>query len=478
MEVHVSLKGSAQLADSVYRQLKEAVLDGRLRAGEPLPSTRELARRLSVSRNTVMSAFQRLIAEGFLTSRVGAGTFVNETRELRGRRAPAGRALQPRPLWAALSRTEEPPSPDRPEYDFRLGAPDPSLFPWDEWRGLVAHELRGRMPLPTHPPPEGDGRLRTAIARHIGLSRAVLASAEDVLITSGAQQAFDLIGRVLVEPRAPVAVEDPGYPAFGRAMRALGARVVPVPVDGEGLDVSRLPARARAVYVTPSHQFPLGTRMSLARRMALLAWSAQRGAAIIEDDYDSEFRFDGRPLEPLQSLDPSGRVLYVGTFSKVMLPTLRVGFVVAPPSLMPSLRAAKRLTDSHGVLELQRALASFLDEGLFARHLRRMLRAYHERRDRLLSALQTELGHAVVALPSSAGLHVSVRCIDPDVDEEAWVRGAREAGVAVQPLRPYYRLRPHAGLALGYGLIPAAKIAEGIARLAAVSPGRFRPRRH
>jgi GntR family transcriptional regulator/MocR family aminotransferase len=312
--------------------------------------------------------------------------------------------------------------------------------------------------------------LRDAIARHIGLSRAVVAGADDVLVCSGAQQAFDLVARVLVEPGACVAVEDPGYPSFGQALAAMGARVVPVRVDEEGIDVDALPDRARLVYVTPTHQFPLGTRMSLARRMALLAWSERRGAAIVEDDYDSEFRFDGRPLEPLQSLDRGGRVLYVGTFSKVLLPTLRLGFVVAPPSLMPSLRAAKRLSDSHGPLELQRALADFLSEGSFARHVRRVLRAYGERRELLLAAVQRELGHALVPLPSAAGLHTSVHCRDPDLDAELWAERALERGVAVQPLRPYSRRRPRAGLALGYGLIAPSQIDEGISRLAASLP--------
>src|SRR5262249_52248689 len=215
--------------------------------------------------------------------------------------------------------------------------------------------------------------------------------ADDVLVTSGAQQAFDLVARVLVEPGATVAVEEPGYPAAHAAFRAAGASVVPVRVDGQGLDVAALPTDARLVYVTPSHQFPLGTVMSLGRRQALLAFCQKRGAAIVEDDYDSEFRFDGRPLEPLQSLDRNGRVVYVGSFSKVLLPTLRLGFVVAPASLMPGLRAAKRVADSHGSTEAQSALAELIDDGLFARHVRRLQRVYRERRDTLALALEREL---------------------------------------------------------------------------------------
>jgi len=468
VELHISLAGSGSLAVKVYRQLREAILDGRLRAGEALPATRELARRLSVSRNTVMSAYESLVAEGLVTGHVGAGTFVNAAPQMLGRRAPLGKVLKPREIWRSLER-EVAPQVD-PEFDFRIGVPDPKLFPWETWRRTVVRQLRGQRNAAGYPPPEGDPGLRAAIARYIGVSRSVSAGAEDVLVCSGAQQAFDLIGRVLVEPGACVAVEEPGYPPVREALQALGARVAPVRVDAEGLDPDALPADARLLYVTPSHQFPLGTPMSLARGMALLAWSERHGAAIVEDDYDSEFRFDGRPLEPLQSLDRCGRVLYVGTFSKVLLPTLRVGFVVAPRSLMPGLKAAKRLADSHGPLELQRALADFIEEGAFARHVRRLLRVYRERRDRLVVALERELGDALILLPSTAGLHMSVYCRDPTVDVDAWARRAVEEGVAVGPLSPYYQSVPRAGLVLGYGLIQAARIDEGIARLARCLP--------
>jgi len=294
----------------------------------------------------------------------------------------------------------------------------------------------------------------------------VRAEPDDVLITAGAQQAFDLIGRVLIAPGTVVAVEDPGYPPVRRAFAAQGARVVPVRVDGDGLDVAALPRDARLVYVTPSHQFPLGTRMSLARRLALLAWAARHRAAVIEDDYDSEFRFDGRPLEPLHSLDRHGRVLYVGTFSKVLLPTLRTGFVIAPPSLVPALRAARALADSHGPIEPQRALAAFLDDGRFARHLRRLIRAYGERRDRLRDALDRHLRDELIVSPSAAGLHLSAYVADRRVDTLALAHRARELGVMVEPLRKYQVRRGRAGLALGYGLIAAPRIDDGVRQLA------------
>jgi GntR family transcriptional regulator/MocR family aminotransferase len=235
----------------------------------------------------------------------------------------------------------------------------------------------------------------------------VRAGADDVLVTQGAQQAFDLIGRVLIDPGTIVAVEEPGYPPVRELFQSLGARVMGVPVDDEGLDLSALPRSARLVYVTPSHQFPLGVPMSLSRRAGLLAWAERRNAVVIEDDYDSEFRFEGRPLEPLQSLDRGGRVIYVGSFSKIMLPALRLGFMVAPASLQPALRNAKRLSDWHGDLPTQAALGRFIDQGLLARHVRKALRDYAARRAQILVGIERDFSHWLRLVPSAAGLHVS-----------------------------------------------------------------------
>ncbi|ACG72870.1 transcriptional regulator, GntR family with aminotransferase domain [Anaeromyxobacter sp. K] len=480
VDLHVSLHRRGRLAADAYRQLREAILDGRLRAGERLPATRDLARRLDVSRNTVLHAYQRLAAEGYLVGRAGAGTYVAEgvRADAGGRRAPAGAALRPRAGWASMPAPAAPPPRPAP-YDFQVGAPDPALFPWDAWRWRVSRQLRGRRAKAGYPPPEGDPGARAAVARHLGVARSVRAGAEDVILTSGAQQALDLVGRVLLAPGDRVALEDPGYPPARAAFEALGARAVPVRVDAEGLVVEALPADVRLVYVTPSHQFPLGMPMSLRRRQALLAWSERTGAAIVEDDYDSEFRFDGRPLEPLQALDRQGRVVYVGSLSKVLLPTLRLGFLVAPASLVPALRAAKALADSHGPLELQRALAELVDDGLLARHVRRVLRVYRERRDRLAAAVERHLAGRVIALPASAGLHWSFLLADAGADEAGVVRRAQALGVAVQPLAPYHARPGRPGFALGYGIIPAARIDEGVRRLAAAlePPPAPRPRR-
>ncbi|MFI7615603.1 PLP-dependent aminotransferase family protein [Nonomuraea terrae] len=448
MDVHISLEGRADLTAQVYRQLLDAILDGRLRSGERLPPTRELARRLEISRNTVALAYDRLVADGFLVGRAGAGTFV-AAEPVRGRAAPRGVVL-PRAFWHGVETERAMPAA---RYDFRVGVPDARLFPMDTWRRLMGRELRAGFS--AYGSPSGYGPLREAISRHIGLSRSVLAGPDDVLVTNGAQQALDLIGRVLIEPGAVVAVEEPGYPPARMLFRSLGARVVGVPVDAEGIDVAAIPRSARIVYVTPSHQFPLGTPMSLARRAALLAWAERRRAVVIEDDYDSEFRFGARPLEPLQSLDRAGRVIYVGSFSKTLLPMLRIGFLVAPASLVPALRTAKLLSDWHNELPTQAALARFIDEGLLARHIRKATREYAARHALIAEALAAD--DRLEPVPSAAGLHLCAR-LAPDVS----VRPA--PGVLMfESLESNCGEEPaQRGVVLGYGVIGRDAIPEGL----------------
>jgi GntR family transcriptional regulator / MocR family aminotransferase len=471
MDVHVTLEGRGDLSARIYRQLLDAIVDGRLRPGERVPPTREFARRLDVSRNTVALAYERLVAEGVLTGRVGAGTFVcvEAIRSVRARRAPAGTGAHARPLWKALAVPATRARSSAPAYDFRVGSPDARLFPFTTWRRLVARELRpGSLDWATYGDPAGHAGLRDAIAGHIGVSRTVQAHADDVIVTQGAQQAFDLIGRVLIDPGACVAVEEPGYPPVRRLFRSLGARVVGVPVDDEGLVVAAIPKTAQLIYVTPSHQFPLGTPMSLQRRTALLEWADERRAIVIEDDYDSEFRFEGRPLDPLQRLDRSGRVIYVGSFSKVMLPTLRLGFLIAPASLQPALRTAKRLSDWHGELPTQAALARFVDEGLLARHIRKVARAYAMRHARIVEAIRLGFGGRLRVVPSVAGLHVTADVAPGfSLDVDQFVRRAEGRGVVVNTLADFSAdASRRAGLVLGYGAIPTEHVEEGLRRLA------------
>lgn len=473
MDIHVSLTGGpGGLSDRIYRQVLDAILDGRLRPGERLPPTRELAARLRVSRNTVSAAYDRLAAEGFLSVRVGAGTFVRAEPVGPARRASAGApagTVRPHPRWRSVPAHE----PERPaaRFDFRVGVPDTDLFPVDSWRRLVAGELRADA-LRAGPgdDPAGFAGLRAAIARHVGLSRSVRAGADDVIVTHGAQQALDLLARVLIGPGDVVAVEEPGYPPARRLFASHGARVVGVPVDDEGLDVAALPDRARLVYTTPSHQFPLGVPMSLRRRGELLSWAERRDAVIVEDDYDSEFRFADRPLEPLQGLDRGGRVGYVGTFGKTMMPTLRLGFLIAPPSLRDTLRTAKALTDRHTEVATQRALARFIDDGLLSRHLRRATRRYADRHRRILAALGDPAGGlagVLTPVPSVSGLHLCATLPADGPDPSDVVRRAAGRGVTLQPLADFCAGTPRPGLVLGYGAIPADRIDEGLRRLGA-----------
>ena len=469
-EVHISLVGRRGLAVEIYRQLHAAILDGRLAAGERLPPSRELAARLAVSRTTVTEAYDRLLSEGFTESRTGSGTFVG--RDLirsPPRPVPASGALRPRGLWGDVAL---PHAFDRPaEFDFRVGIPDTRFFPFGSWRRLQNREWqRAAVGKGAYGHPAGDPGLREAIARHISIARGVRTTGADIVVTNGTQQAADLAARALLEPGDLVAVEDPGYTPPRRLFLSLGLRVAGVPVDGEGIVVDDIPAAARLVFVSPSHQFPTGTAMSLRRRMALLAWADDHDAAILEDDYDSEFRLAGRPIEPLQLLDRTGRVVYVGTFSKTLLATLRIGFVVVPPSIRHAVAAAKYVADWHTSLPIQRTLAAFIADGSFARHVRRMRGVYGERRQRIADALNHDFADELEILPPATGVHFAATARRRSVAEIADVaRRAALRGVALQELATFaVGEERRAGLLFGYGAIATDDVDEGLRRLRAV----------
>jgi GntR family transcriptional regulator/MocR family aminotransferase len=467
---HVSLVGRKDLSGEIYRQVRRAILDRRLRPGDRLPPTRELAGALVVARATVTVAYERLAAEGFVACRQGAGTFVGESVAQAGRGKAAHRSsgvLQPRQIWQSVL---VPTVFDKPaRFDFRTGLCDASLFPEPAWRRAVTRALRSSATTAgVYEHPAGHHDLRAAIVRHIGISRGVEASADDIIITNGTQQAIDLLARVLLAPGDAIAVEDPGYRPPRELFKTLGIRVLGVPVDREGLIVDALPRRARAVYVTPSHQFPLSVTLTLPRRQALLAWAERNNAAIIEDDYDSEFRFGGRPLEPLQTLDPRGRVVYVGSFSKTMLPTLRLGFLVAPPSLRAALHKAKFVSDWHSSVLAQAALARFIDDGAFARHVRRATAIYRERHEMLADAVSRDFADHLELIPSATGLHLTTLVRTMSAEQIAAVgRRAAERGVAINILSFAVNASPRAGVLLGYGAIPTAQIKEGLGLLRA-----------
>lgn len=456
VDLALDLTDRAVRSASLYSALRDALADGRLKVGDRLPASRALASDLGISRNTVATVYERLVAEGFLESRVGAGTYVAAAA---GRPRPSvPGSLRPRPGWQWAPR---PTSAEAavPAYDLRVGIPDAELFPFDTWRRILAAEsrLRGHNP-GTYASPAGLPRLREALAHTVAYHRGVRADPGQIVVTSGTQQALDLVARVLLEPGDVVAVEDPGYPSAIDLFASHGARVVPVPVDEEGLVVEQIPEEARLVYTTPSHQFPLGVRLSLPRRRALLAFADTHGAGIVEDDYDSEFRFTERPLEPLHALDDQGRVIYVGTFSKSLLPSLRTGYLVAPGSLVDSLLAAKQLGDGFGPVQPQAALARFLEEGLLARHVRKASKAYAERRSILLEHLGT---WPVEVLPSAAGLHLSAYAEIPDGLPE---RAAAE-GLALDTIGAHRLLAGRDGLFLGYGAVRTQTLPRGLERL-------------
>lgn len=461
MDLHVRLEAGLPVGRQIYSQIREAIVGGRLRPGDRLPATRALAARLSVSRNMVVWAYELLAAEGFIESRIGAGSVV-ATGAGTGRTARPAGPLTARPLWRALTAPRLRPGLT---FDFRIGAPDGKLFPEAEWRRLLARELRTGVRPADPGEPGGERRLREAIARHAAVSRAIACRAADVIVTAGAQQAFDLIARCLVGPGDVVAIEDPGYPLGRLAFEAAGARIAAVRVDTEGLVVDELPDRAKLVFVTPSHQFPTGVPMSMRRRQALLAWASRSGAAIVEDDYNGEFRFDGRPLEPLQRLDAEGRVIFVGSFSKTLHPSLRLGYLVAPKAIRADLLMAKLLSDVRPPAELQGALAALLETGELAAHVRRLRATYGKRRAVLLQALAGQLP-ALSVRRGVAGLHLGVALPIDRPTAEAAAAAAQAAEVSISPWSDFAVRSGAEGLAIGFGAIDAERIAPGVQRLA------------
>ncbi|HUB88820.1 MAG TPA: PLP-dependent aminotransferase family protein [Dyella sp.] len=464
-------RGSRQRMPALHGQLRAAILDGRLKPGLRLPATRELAETLAVSRNTVVVAYDLLLGEGYIEARRGAGHFVADLAVRRGERHARGDVVTPdgrlAPYWRSFASLPAPMRTDGFAYDFRLGIPDSRGFPYDIWRRLSARALRNlSKAAPLYDLAQGRWPLRQAIAQHISFARAVSCDAEDVIVTSGAQQAFDLLARVLVTPgHTVVAVEDPGYPPLRAVFLTAGARVVGVPVDEEGLIVEQLPHDAHVIYVTPSHQFPLGVVMSPRRRVALLAFARARGALVIEDDYDSEFRYSPRPLDALQTLDRDDAVCYVGTFSKCLFPSLRLGYAVVPPWLRSAFAHAKHQADWHGDVLAQDTLAAFMAEGHLVRHVRHMRKVYAARRDVLLAALQRHGKHHMRVWASDAGLHLAAKLHAP-TDVTALLRRAAASGINLECLSAYAMAgAAEEGLAFGFGMIEVERMDEGIARL-------------
>jgi GntR family transcriptional regulator/MocR family aminotransferase len=457
--------GSRKLLRELHAQLRTAILDGRLRAGVRLPTTRAFARHYGVSRNTATAAYERLASEGYVLTRGKAGTYVAALlpRASVQRQVPL-RAAQLNPSWARWAAIA--PVPDA-RYDFQVGVPDTQAFPWGLWRRLCARVLRRHAAQSgAYATPQGQPALRAAIAQHVSFARAVSGAPDDIVVTAGAQQAFDLLARTLVTPgRTVVAVENPGYPPARLAFAAAGAKIATVPVDAEGLVVERVPAQARVIYVTASHQFPLGPALSARRRIQLLEFARRHRAVVIEDDYDGEFRYAGRALDALQTLDRQASVFYVGTFSKSLFPALRLGYIVSPQWARAALVAAKRNADWHCPLAEQETLAAFILEGHLARYVRKMRRIYAARRELLLQLLARDFRRWLQPLPAEAGLHLCAWCAGCS-DLDALIARARELDVGIRSLRGFQHggvVKP--ALMFGYGAIDRADIAQGLARL-------------
>jgi GntR family transcriptional regulator/MocR family aminotransferase len=485
-EIKLDLKanGSRHTSRSLHRELRAAILDRRLAAGAKLPATRRSAAFFGVSRNTAAEVYERLVAEGHAVARPGAGTYVSERTPssltaMRIAEEPDGHRLNE--FWlraditAAMSfwrdSPESTPSPRRGSpVDFRPAMVDSRLFPLDVFRRVSAKQLRvlERRPASYKSPQgnQGNYHLRKAIIKHIAITRAVACEAEDILVTSGAQQAFDLLARALVTPReTTVALEDPGYPPMRVAFAAAGANLAAVGVDDEGLIIEQLPSDVRIICVTPSHQFPLGVTMSMRRREALIEFARERGAIIIEDDYDGEFRYEGIPLPALRTARAADVVFYVGTFSKCMLSALRLGFIVAPGWAMKTLTAAKNCLDWHCATPVQSAVAGFIAEGHLTRHVRNMREIYGQRRELLLQSLQEQLGEWLVPIPSFYGMHIAALA-RAAVDLEPVADALLRQQVKMHTLSRYF-LGPQTktGLVFGYGTVDLPEIRRGLSVL-------------
>ncbi|MCS3415322.1 MULTISPECIES: MocR-like pyridoxine biosynthesis transcription factor PdxR [unclassified Pseudomonas] len=488
------------LTRQLYHALRQRVLDGRLVSGTRLPASRDLAAALSISRNSVVRAYDQLYAEGFIEGRVGDGTYVAQLPQTRGvdkklsTKVSTGFSTGLSPglstNWLdlpvvsssqvihspALERVEInhlPLPPTGPPRAFRVGVPAFDLFPFDVWAKLnAAFWRKPDLQQLCYGDPAGDERLRGLIAAYLRSSRGMQCTAEQIVITSGAQQAISLCAQLLVAPGDSVAVENPGYRAAGHAFAIAGAKLHGVAVDGEGIDCTALHAidQCRLAYVTPSHQYPLGVVMSLARRLELLAWAERTGGWIIEDDYDGEYRYSGAPLAPLAALDRSGRVLYVGTFGKVAFPALRLGYLVLPQNLVQAFARRRAVDVRHSEVSTQAVMAEFMAAGHFQRHVRRMRRA-------ALSRLNTLLGEwpegidGIGKLPSvAAGLHLTVP-VDDLARERVLVAQAAAVGVEINGLSSYWLPDSsplpdrHAGLVLGFAAVPEAQISLALSRL-------------
>jgi GntR family transcriptional regulator/MocR family aminotransferase len=469
---------SERITRRICEAIKGQIASGLLVTGARLPSTRSLAAEWGVSRTTVTAAYEQLIAEGYLETRPGARAQVAQGLDHSPVRP--GHAISPasRDHLSAFGRRLEgfPPHPvtgtEGLVADFRYGDLSAADFPMLAWRKAVTGALLRRQPRLRYDAAGGSSGLRAALQGYLWRARGLRCEAEQIIVVNGSQQGLDLCARLLLDPGDQAVMEDPGYNLARQVFLATGAKVIPVAADQEGMRTEDLPG-ARVAYVTPSHQFPLGGVMSAGRRRELLAWAGRTGAHVIEDDYDSEYRFDAAPIPPLQALDDAGRVIYLGTISKTLSPTLRLGYLVVPAALSAAFAKAKRLADRHSPSLEQEVLAALIESGAYERHVRRARRRNGERRATLLAALSASLGDAVTVAGADAGLHIVVWLNQvPEAREDALVARARAAGLGLYPVSPLYATDPAkgrpAGLVMGYASLDERTIEHGVRILAQV----------
>jgi GntR family transcriptional regulator/MocR family aminotransferase len=478
----------------IYEGVRAGILAGRFAANMRLPSTRVLATELGVARNTVVLAFDQLVAEGYLSARRGGGTRVRAALpdSLLSVRAPRRAPRTVRESVSPASGHARPHVPARITQllahdrgigvrrndtivPFAVGMPAIDAFPVQLWARITARRWRSGAVFLGSAATAGDEALRNAIAAYVTSSRGASCSPDQLFIVSGAQQALDLAARVLLEPGDPVWMEDPGYAGARAALAGAGARIIDVPVDDEGMDVSageRAAPDARLAYVTPSHQYPLGTIMSASRRLSLLNWARRVNGWVLEDDYDSEFRYAGRPIPCLQGLDAerggAARVLYIGTFSKTLAPALRLGYLIVPEELVDAVRVVRAIAGGHSPTLEQGVLADFIGEGHYMRHVRRVRALCAERQQALLEAAREEIGDAMQLAPDAAGLHM-VGWLAPGANDATVAEAAARAGVDATPLSSCSSASPRRGaLLLGYAAFEEKEIREGVRRLSTV----------
>ena len=468
------LNGEEPLSRQIYLWFRQAILRRVMSNAERLPSTRELAEQLHVSRTVVVLAYEQLLAEGFVVGRAGSGTYVADVlaagraslkaSRVKVRLSRYGRAV------SAATRANFLGKPSPPvRYDFAYGRSDVEVFPFEMWRRMLLRNARkASVRRLDYGPTGGSAALREAIAVHLRRSRSVICEPSQVIVVSGSQQALDLVARVLIDRGDRIAIEDPGYQGTREVLRTAGARLLPVPVDRDGLNPAKIPDGTRMLFVTPSHQFPTGAILSLPRRLNLVDWARRTDALVVEDDYDGEYRFEDQSLQSLQGLDAEGRVIYIGTFSRTVFSSLRIGYLVVPKPLISVFTSAKWLCDRHTATLEQETLAEFITSGLYERHLRRVRRRNAARREALRDAIDKYLGDRVEVTGYGAGAHVAL-WPTARVSEAEVIARAASSGVAVYGISPYFlSAPPRKGFMLGYSRMKESDIREGVRRLGQV----------